>query len=158
MYYLNKQSKKDASVDEDGNTLLLLPAFYGILGIGATGLGCGLLLLGLFNFDENDIKPILGLFLLFSGLGAPLILYRYVYKVLITPQGLAQRTIFGKFKTLTWTDIRAVKYNAVTMNLKVSDGSVTLSCYAHLVGFEQLVQAIEGHLGKTRAEMGIPVL
>ena len=158
MHYLNKQSKKDASFDADGNTLLLLPAFYGILGLAATGLGFGLLLFGLFDFKSEDIAAFFGLFLLFAGLGTPLILYRYVYKVVVTPQGLVERTIFGKSKSINWSAINTVKYNAMMMKLTVSDGITTLSCYAHLVGFNNLTQALEMHLKKTRAEMGIPVL
>lgn len=158
MYYLNKQSRKDASVDANGNVILLLPAFYGILGIGATSLGCGLLVLGLINFNADDIKPIFGLFLLFAGLGTILILYRYVYKVILTPQSLIHRNLIGKYKYLDWSGIKTVDYGAVSMLLKVSDGNSKIGCHAHLIGFNELVSELEECLGKTRAEMGIPVL
>ena len=158
MYYLNKQSQKDASVDADGNTVLLLPVFYGVLGIAAAGLGCGLLVFGLINYNADDIKPLFGLFLLFAGLGTPFILYRYVYRVILTPQSLVHRNLIGKYKSLDWADITMVNYSAAMMNLKVSDGNSKVSCYAHLVGFKQLVSELEECSGKTRAEMGIPVL
>ncbi len=81
-----------------------------------------------------------------------------MYKVILTPQSLIHRNLIGKYKSLDWANIKTVDYGAVSMLLKISDGNYEIGCHAHLIGFDELVSELEECLGKTRAEMGIPLL
>ncbi|UOQ72152.1 hypothetical protein [Hymenobacter cellulosilyticus] len=95
MQYLNKAAKQGPRVDAEGNSVLL-PRFYGVLGLLAAAAGTGVLLYGLFDYNPENIGPQLGLFALFAGLGLPLVLMAYVHRLTLTRKESGKRICLGR--------------------------------------------------------------
>ena len=156
--YLNKQSKKNVQPDAQGNLTLVMPLFIGALGAICSAIGLSVLVFGLLNYDEDGTGALLFLFILFAGLGVPMVLLRYVYRIVLTPDGIAQRSMFGKKQWMAWADIQTVEHSAIMGELRLFDGLKKMKCHVQVVGFDMLVAELERRLSKTRSQMGIPVL
>ncbi|MBF9238311.1 hypothetical protein I2I05_12975 [Hymenobacter sp. BT683] len=155
MNYLRKQSKKDVRPDAQGNITLVVPLFIGLLGAVCSAIGLSVLVFGLLNFDGDDIGAQLFFFILFVGLGLPMVLLRYVYQIVLMPDGIAQRSMFGKKQWMAWANIQTVEHSAGMGELRLFDGVKKIKCHVQVVGFDLLVEELSKRLGKTRAEMGI---
>ncbi|HEX8326818.1 MAG TPA: hypothetical protein VF629_04710 [Hymenobacter sp.] len=155
--YLTKQGKKPATANAERHIVLRMPMLIRIIGFGSTVIGFFPLTAGLIDFNWETCQTAGFLFLLFTGLGLPLLLMGFVYRLTLTPEGLVQRNMVGQYKSLSWASITTVDYS-IWQELKLSDGSTKMKISSQLVGFDMLVTELELRLGKTRSQMGIPVL
>lgn len=155
--YLAKQGKKPATANAEGHVVLRMPMLIRIIGVGSTALSFVPLSAGLMDFNWETFQTAGFLFLLFTGLGLPLLLMGFVYRLTLTPEGLVQRNLLGQYKSLSWASIKIVDYS-VWQELKLSDGATKIKASSQLVGFDMLVVELEQQLGKTRSQMGIPLL
>ena len=158
MKYLANQSKKSAAKDAKGNTILILPALYGVMGVGGCILGFGIMIWGIIDFDREAFGAICFLFIMFGGLGAVMLSYRHIYRIKLTPEGIVKRSVMGQYKSMAWEDIKSVTYSHLMTEVKMSDGTNFIKCYVHVIGFESLVYELSNRLNMSRAEMGIPEL
>lgn len=155
--YLAKQGKKPATANAEGHTVLRMPMLVRIIGLGSTVVGFVPLTAGLMNFNWETFQTAGFLFLLFTGLGLPLLLMGFVYRLTLTPEGLVQRNMLGQYKSLAWNSIKTVDYS-IWQELKLSDSTTRMKCSSQLIGFDMLVDELGWRLGKTRTQMGIPLL
>lgn len=156
LMFLQKQSKKTPVVNEQGNPVLRLPKLYGIIGIIASVLGDFILIFAILFFDEEDIIHQVILFLLFAGCGIPLMLQGFRHEVVLTDEGIVVKNMIGKVKSVRWENITTARFNSLTLELKISDGTTTVKCHHHLVGFDLLVDRIVERSGLRRVEMRVP--
>lgn len=159
MRLLARAAAKPPQTNAAGHPVLVMPRFYGILGALACAVGLGLAgYFLLWHYNPDDLVALLLIVLMAAGLGLPLLLVGFVAKLTLTPEGLERTTALGRQRFIRWADIESVSYGAVSMEVTISDGRQRIKCHAHAIGFERLVEALSQHLGRSRAELGIPQL
>jgi hypothetical protein len=157
MRLMAQAATKTPPTNEAGHPVL--PRFYGIMGAFACAAGLGLAgYFLLWHYSPDDLIALLLILVMAFGLDLPLLLMAYVARLTLTPEGLHRTTALGRQRFVRWADIESVRYGAVSMEVTVSDGRQKIKCHAHAVGFPRLVEALSQHLGRSRAELGIPEL
>ena len=140
----------------EGHSILVLPRFYGLLGVAVV---LGGVAIPLSVMAEKGAAHVglawLGL-LVFTVPGLYLVLDTYVHQVTLTPTGLQMRDWFGRTTTLRWSEIQTVRFHSVSLHLVLSDGAAHVRCHAYVCGFERLVQAMSEQIGQTHAELTLP--
>lgn len=155
MNLLKKASKENAILTDEGHQILKMPILYGIFGIISFMLGLVVICLGIIMFDSENIYPQFFMFLLFSGLGIPLILQAWVAKTILTDTEIIKVSGFGKRKSIKWKDIQKVTFGKISLELKIQDQQNKIKCHQHLVGFHSLVEKLEEETGMSQNEMGL---
>lgn len=145
--------------------VLQQPPFYRGIGLFSAGLGAVLLAGTLVSFDwaklPHDAHEQLGFgfallgALLFAGLSVPML--RASATILtLTPLGIASDGPHGQHTFLPWQEIKGVRYNLVTYELKIATPRVSIKAGRYLVGFDLLVAELGRRLLLTPAQMGLP--
>ena len=142
MWLYEQSSRRAPVITSSGYQLLRLPKMMGVIGVVALGVGAGVVIYGLINFNKEDLLYIFLSFLLFGGLGMLLILETYVAKILLTEDSIIRINMLGRKKQILWKDIQNIKYNSTTMELKISSNTTKITCHRYLMGFYHLVRAI----------------
>ncbi|UOQ52940.1 PH domain-containing protein [Hymenobacter cellulosivorans] len=154
--YLAKASKHAPGQDAEGHILVLMPGFFRLLGLFSCAIGLGLLLWALFEHNPDDMGLQLLLAAMFGGMGLYLLLSWYGGRLTLTPEGIWRQSMLGQPHLLRWEAIQTVRFSAFSMAVQVSDGKRQVKCYTYSVGANQLVEELTRHLGRSRAELGIP--
>lgn len=158
MIFFNRASKANPVKNTDGNDMLKLPLLYGVIGLLSFIPGLAIIIYGLIDFNPESILPQLFLFLLFGGLGGILILQQWVAKVILTEKEIIKITMFGQKKVIKWEDIVVLRFNKVSLELKIQSKEAKIKCHQHLVGFPILVDKLEKVTGMTKDQMRIPMI
>jgi len=153
MNFFNKASKANPEKNTDGNEMLTLPLLYGIIGLLSFVIGLAIIIYGLVDFNPENIFPQLFLFLLFGGLGGMLVLQQWVAKVIMTEKEIIKITMFGQKKVIRWEDILVLRFNKVSLELKIQSKETKIKCHQHLVGFPILVDKLVKVTGMTKVQM-----
>ena len=165
-YVLLRQAKRMPVRDVVGNLVLRHPPFYRVMGLITAGIGVVMLGGILLGFDWERLRydaheqlgfgiGIIGA-LLFCGLSVP-ILQASATALMLTPLGVASNGPQGQHTFLLWEDITAVRYNAVTYELKISTPQANIKAGRYLAGFDLLVVELTHRLRLTPAQMRLPV-
>ena len=123
--------------------VLHLPDFYGKIGIGSIIFGGLISVDTLFNEGIEGMLLSLPVFGFFALLGALLVAGRRVMKVKVYDTKIVKVSFIGTSKEIQFANIREVKFNRSTLELKLRDGSKRIKCHAHLVGFERIIAKLE---------------
>jgi hypothetical protein len=158
MSFFNNASKANPVKNYDGDDVLKLPLLYGIIGLLSFIAGLAIIIYGLMDYNPESILPQLFLFLLFGGLGGILILQQWVVKLILTEKEIIKITMFGQKKVIKWKEIVTVRFNKVSLELKIQSKETKIKCHQHLVGFHVLVYRLKKETGRTEDQMGIPKL
>lgn len=143
-------------IDAAGHRVLVLPRFFGLLGIACLvgGVAIPLSILATPGPSPGGLAW-LGL-LCFTAPGLYLVLSTYVHRIVLTPTGLQERGLFGRMTTLRWAQLQAVHFHALSQQLILSDGRHRVRCHVSLLGFEVLGQALREQLEPTGEDFALP--
>tara|TARA_R100000935_G_scaffold18989_1_gene36607 strand:+ start:1823 stop:2347 length:525 start_codon:yes stop_codon:yes gene_type:complete len=154
LYLIKKASKKKSKIYENGNSIHRLPLIYGIGGIFSLIITI-IIITSIFLSNENiNLFTVASLIILFSTLGIIMILMVWMNKIYLNPKKITQRNMWGKIKTIEMSEIKSIKFNKVSLYLKISDGEKIIKCHDHLVGIEEILNTLSEKTNITRNQMG----
>ena len=155
MSLLLAASKKRPKTDENGNSILKLPIFYSLIGIATFLSGFGLIYYLIFESKENEAIPVIISTLALFIIGALLYLKGSLFNITIIDDGIKEKTMFGKIKFISWSEIESITFGKTSLELKIVSSKTKIKAHLHMKGFPYLVDKIEEKTGKTKKEMGI---
>jgi hypothetical protein len=148
-------SRKNPKADAAGNKILKLPKLFGIIGLLSFLAGLAVVVYGIIDFQIANIFAELFLFLALSLLGLPLVFMTWISRVWLNEKEISKTTMFGKKTTLEWSEVKHVKYARLIQELKISAGRKRISCSLYLIGFPELLKAVEKQTGFTKDKIGL---
>lgn len=151
-------SLKKPKEDEQGNKILVFPKFYFILGIFSMVASIGIVILGIFTAEQEDVLIVILITAMFLGMGLPLFFIGKNFQLIITPKELIHTNIFNKTRTIKWEDIVVVSYGKISQELKIETETEKIKIHQHAIGFPFLIEEIESRTEYTRKSLGIPFL
>ena len=153
LYAASKKKPRDAG---DGNFILQLPKFYAWFGLFVVMGGFALVIYTFIYASESDILMgalasaialLVGMWIFAKG---------YISQIRVTDSGLIETTIFGKEKTILWSEITKVSFGTISMELMIRSADKKIKAHLHMVGFNELVYKLESKTRKSRFDLGIP--
>lgn len=147
--YLNSKTENvQITTDEKGMMVLKLNRLYGIVGWSSVLLSVGLLILGVFLIREIDgnFFAVVFLFLLFFGLGFPLVLAYRNIKIEVNNTTIKYFNLFNNVKEVNWNDLRQVKFGKSSLELKLITENTEVKAHLHLNGFPKLIEIMKENL------------
>jgi hypothetical protein len=153
LYAASKKKPKDAG---DGNFILQLPKFYAWFGLLMIMGGIALVKYTFIYARESDraIGAVACIIALLAGMWV--FAKGYISQIKVTDSGLIETTIFGKEKTILWSEVKKISFGTISLELTIRSADKKIKAHQHLVGFQELVYKLESKTGKSRFEMGIP--
>jgi hypothetical protein len=154
---LKKEMSKKVEPQPDGSFELRMSRIFFF-----TGLVCASLFLfftGRIFFDPNTPSEdrILGLFFLsLSLLGVYLIVLYRNYRLYFDNENIVVTNLFGKKKSLKWSEIEKVRSNPFTGYLTLSSASTQLKVHQNLKGMVAFKQVMEAQTKWTAKELRLP--
>lgn len=149
MKYLMSSSNKQVSKNDDGALVFKMNkayGFFGILGIIGAGIVGIIASLGTVKTFQ-DLLMVLFIMLFIVGLCLPLILVARNQKIVVTDEKIIFYSMTGKMKEILWTRVKAVKFNKVSLELKLSANRTSIKLHMHLVGFNKFLELVKKKLG-----------
>ena len=148
-------SKKRPKQDDNGNPILKLPIFYSLIGIATFLSGFGLIYYLIFGVQEGETIPVIISTLVLFAIGILLYLKGSLFSITILDNGIKEKTMFGKIKTINWSEMESITFGKTSLELKIISSKTKIKAHLHMKGFPHLVDKIEENTGKTKREMGI---
>lgn len=150
MRYLMSSSNKEITANDDGVLVFKMNKVYGIIGV------LGIIIAGIIGIIASlgtvktivDFLMVLFLVLLFICLCFPLILVSRNQKIVASDERILFYSMTGKPKEILWKDINKVKFNKVSLELKLITSSTSIKLHRHLVGFNKFIELMEKNINK----------
>ncbi|MFL0267812.1 hypothetical protein [Candidatus Clostridium radicumherbarum] len=148
MSYLMSSSKKEIAANEEGFLVFKMNKAYGI--VGTLGI-IAIFIVGIIA-SLGTVKTISGalvvllISILLLLLCLPLLLVSRNQKIMVSDEKILFYSMTGKLKEILWTDINEVKFNKVSLELKLITNSTSIKLHMHLVGFNRFLELMEMNL------------
>lgn len=156
MLYLNKASGRTIEAVE-GVYQLRIHKLYQFIGIVSSVIGSVLLVLPLIYDGLAALPVALGMFLLFTGLGVPCILWYRNHHLIYNPEKISSKSWLGKSSEIYWKDIKNISFNSLSGLLLIEDARGTkVKAHQHLVGLKSFVEFMEQKTNMTARELKLP--
>lgn len=157
MGYLAKSVSGEIKPNPDGRYLMQMHKTYKIGGYAAIVLGV-IIAACIFLLDPVEwmgVTSILGLFVLFAGLGTICVLYFRNHHVLFNEEQVEVKSVFGSTGFFKWEDVVGAKLNKTSGDivLKVKDGQ-KFRVHQHLRGINHFLATLEN---KTNISVNLDV-
>lgn len=153
LYAASKKKPRDAV---DGSFILQLPRFYAWFGLFVIIGGFALVIYTFIYASESD--KLLGALASIIALTVGMWIFAkgYISQIRVTDSGLIETTIFGKEKTILWSEVTKVSFGAISLELTIRSADKKIKAHQHMVGFNELVYNLESKTRKSRFDLGIP--
>ena len=143
---LKREMSKKVEPNSDGSFELRVTRLYLIIGVFCTTLFLIPFFWMLLSPELPGEDRIYSLFFLFfSLLGVYLIVLYRNYRLYFDNENIVVTNLFGKNKSLKWSEIEQVKYNHFTGYLTLSSAKYRIKVLQNLKGFAAFTNALETH-------------
>lgn len=143
---LKREMSKKVEPNADGSFELRVARLYFIIGVLCTTLFLILFFWMLLSPELPSEDRIYSLFFLFFSLiGVYLIVLYRNYRLYFDHENFVVTNLFGKNKSLKWSEIEQVKNNPFTGYLTLSSAKGRIKVFQNLKGFAAFANALEMH-------------
>lgn len=151
--YSKKNSNKNVEKDQAGSFVLRVNKLYQIIGSISTGFAVLLGIVSIYlNKKEGYIVLLIMSFLL-GWLGILLLMYYYNHKFEFNDANMKVTNIYGATKTLSWNEVKQIKYNALKGFIYLYSEKEKLKIHQHLVGLIEFVKIMKKNTNYTAKKL-----
>ena len=158
LVWLNNQANKKVRTIPNGMFELRLNKFYLYMGVFSILIGIAIVSLVFVSEDIIDLWILVSLcILLFVGLGLYSVLWYRNHYFLFDSKRIESVNLLGKKESLLWENVVSIKFKVLkgVLVFKNKNG-LKVEAHQHLIGFGQLLEAIETHTHWEAKDFKIP--
>lgn len=157
MNFMNKGASQNIRENENGEIELRMNKLYQILGYLCIGITTIFVLAAIYYQDE-EMYLIGGImFLLFGGLGLPILMYYNNHKLRFNDDRILVHNWLGKSNEIKWSEIDSIKFNPFSGYLKINGLNKKLTIHQHLVGLKEFLKRMEEKTKWKVSELKLPI-
>jgi len=154
--YLQRGTGEKVTKSKNGQIILRMNKFYGIIGL--FGVCLGLAIATMIVVTNGFVGVALMPLLIFVGTGLPCVLYYQNHILKFDEHTIEVKSVFGKVKSVKWADTHSVSFGAVSGLLSITDSKGTrVKIHQHIVGLSEFIKMMEAKTKWRAKDLKIPI-
>lgn len=157
--FLTNSTGRKIEADQHGQFHLRINKLYGLFGVVLVLLGFVFLIVIPLTVDRDSSMIIMIILMLFImwGIGIACLLYYKNHKVTYNTSTITVTSVYGKTKSISWSDITDIHFSAFSGLLTICDKREKVKIHQHMVGLSSFMDKIASETKWTAEELKIPI-